>query len=56
MGSGKRNYRSLRMSGRKWKKDQPQTIIEEEKKAPSKEDVDKLIALFQKNKKGDKIQ
>jgi len=56
MGSGKRNYRSLRMSGRKWKKDQPEAKIEEEeKKTPPKEEVDKLIALFQK-KKGDKIK
>lgn len=49
MGSGKRNYRAMRFSSRVYKK-KSSSVKEEEKKEPNKEDVDRLVALFQKKK------
>ncbi len=56
MGSGKRNYRALRYSSRKWKKDtilinqvdqeKPKLQTEEQKKA-----MEELMILFKKKQK-----
>ena len=52
MGGGKRNYNAMRRRHVQWrKKDVP--IELEPTKHPSKEDVDNLIALFEKRKKRD---
>lgn len=52
MGGGKRNYRSMRARHRQWQKDKD-LKIEEKKKEISKEDIENLLAILQKNKKKD---
>ncbi|MDP3916765.1 MAG: hypothetical protein Q8Q42_00570 [Nanoarchaeota archaeon] len=49
MGGGKRNYRTMRSQFRKKaKKDESQDKVDEPKKKPSDEDVNKLLELFKK--------
>ncbi|MEK6862042.1 MAG: hypothetical protein AABY07_08820 [Nanoarchaeota archaeon] len=52
MGGGKRNYRSMRAKHRQWQKDKAPKI-EEKKKEVSKEDIENLLAILEKNKKKD---
>ena len=48
MGSGKKNFRALRFSNKFHKKKE---MPKEEETQKNKEDVDRLVALFQKKKK-----
>ena len=54
MGSGKKNYRALRFNSRLGKVKKEEKSEEVDKKEPNKEDVDRLIALFQKRKSANK--
>jgi len=52
MGGGRRNYRSMRAKHRQWQKDKTPDF-EEKKKEVSKEDIENLLAILQKNKRKD---
>ena len=50
MGSGKKNYKSMRAKCRQWQKP---VKIEEEKKVIKQEDIDELKKIWVKKKKED---